>query len=304
MDMPFRTINELRKAGKLDEAWNVGCPAVQENPHDSYLKRAFFWVCYGYIKQVQNSISQRAKDNGNFEPRVEEIDRINFLLDWIEWLAIPPGGYEYRSLLLICQKNLESFPRLAILLFNCRQGLFEPDDKSPYQSERGESPSLMLTFSRKLAGCWLNHEAVRQINLMDMRLFFDQVRKEARDTQHIIWLDYDEAKCLIKAGQFEEARSFIIPVLKKKQTEAWAWGALAATYFHDNPNQAITLYSHGVKVSHDEKFALKLLVGLARLLAQEGTHAQASMCVLRAVNFYQANGWRIKQDLVNLQQQP
>ena len=303
MEQPFKVITELRKAGKLDEAWNIGYKAVQENPDDSYLKGAFFWVCYGYLKQVQGTISQRGKTNGNYLPNQSEIDRINFLLDWIEWLAIPPGGFEYRSLLLTCQKNLEVLPRLALLLFSCRQGLFEAGDKTPYRSDKGESPSLMLTFARKMANCWLNNEMVRQVDLADLRSFFNQVRREAGDRQHLLWLDYDEAKCLVVAGNFSVARAFIIPVLRKKQSESWAWGALAATYIREDPDTAIQLFAHGINHSHDEKFALKLLKGIAPLLVARGDTQQASMCIQRAVSCYQDNGWKVKADLVQLQQQ-
>lgn len=301
---PSKVVTELRKAGKLDEAWNVGCPAVQQNPHDNYLKGAFFWVCYAYLKQVQEPIKQRGQTRGNFQPNQTELDRINFYIDWIRWLSIPPGGFEYRSLLLLFQKNLESIPMLVLLLFTYRTTLFEPEDKAPYQSDRGESPSLMLTFVRKVARAWMDNKIVQQISIADLRQLFAQVRREAKDKQHIIWLDYDEAKCLIFSGNLETAREFIIPVLRKKQSESWAWGALAATYIKDDIDRAITLYSQGLCYSHDEKFALRLLKGIAPLLVAKGFTQQASMCIQRAVNCYQANGWNIKPDIENFQQQP
>ena len=303
VEQPFKVVTALRKSGQLDEAWNVGCPAVQESPHDRYLKRAFFWVCYEYIKRIQTTITQRGKANGNYLPNQTEADGINFYLDWVNWLDIPPGGYEHRNLLLTFQRNLDTFPKLVLLLFSCRQGLFEPSDKQPYQTDKGESSSLMLTFARKVAKCWLANNEARQINLTELRQFFSQLRREAGDRQNMIWLDYDEAKCLVSAGDFSEARAFIIPVLRKKQSESWAWGALAATYAHENPETAISLYAHGLNHSHDETFALRLLKGIAPLLASRGYTQQASMCVHRAVNCYELNGWNIKQDLIQLQQQ-
>ena len=48
-EQPFRKINRLRKAGKLQDAWDFGCPAVQESPNDIYLKGAFFWVPRRYF---------------------------------------------------------------------------------------------------------------------------------------------------------------------------------------------------------------------------------------------------------------
>ncbi len=304
-EQPSRTINTLRKAGKLQEAWDFGCPAVQERPNDAYLKGAFFWICYDYLKQVQGPIKERAQqNNGNFNPNTNELERINFLLDWVIWLNIPPGGFEHRNLLLLFQKNLECIPKLVLFLVQFGSNLFNDEDKVPYQTEKGESSSLMLKFARKVAKAWREHEDARQINIDQLLMMFDQIRKEAEDKQNLIWLDYDEAKCLIISGRFEQARVLVIRVLRKKQTASWAWGALATTYRKEEPSKAVMLFCKGLCHAHDEKFALPLLKGLAPLLAAQGQNALASMCVRRAVKCYEDNGWKIKVDLKKLTAQP
>lgn len=306
MEEPLsRTITNLRKEGKLQEAWDLACPAVQENPDDTYLKGAFFWVCYGFLKQVQVQIKSRALENeSNFKPNQGELERINFLLDWVIWLDIPPGGYEYRSLLLLFQRCLESVPKLALLLVKYGNTLFEKEDQKPYQGEKGESPSLMLTFARKVAKAWIENDEVKQVNVDHLLSIFEQVRTKAKDTQHMIWLDYDEAKLLIIAGRNDEARKLIIPVLKKKQSESWAWGALAATYRRQDADTAICLFAQGICCAHDEKFSLKLLKGIAPLLASKGFNKEASMCVKRTVDCYERNGWKVKPDVEQLTTQP
>lgn len=302
MDEPlFRVITNLRKTGKLAEAWEVGCPAVQENPQDAFLKGSFFWVCYDYLKEVQASIKQRAaSNNGNFQPSQSELDRINFLIDWIAWLNIPPDGFEYRSLLLVFQKNLEFWPKLVLLLFAHNESLFEAGDEEPYPGEKGESPSLMLNFGRKVAKAWLQSEEVRQIDVGDLQLFLDAVRRRSKDKQNKIWLDYDEAKCLIAAGNMSEARELVLPVLRAKQAESWAWGALAATYREESDDAAISLYAQGILSAHEDTFILPQLAAIAKLLAKEGSVDAASMCVKRAVGCYEAHGWRIKPNIEQL----
>ena len=66
---------------------------------------------------------------------------------------MPPGGFEYRSLLLLFQQNLETIPRLVLLLSRFGVDIFDKEegDNRPYQGEKGESPSLMLKFARKTA---------------------------------------------------------------------------------------------------------------------------------------------------------
>lgn len=301
----FQKVNRLRKSGNLAEAWDVGCPAVQENPNDQYLKGSFFWVCYAYLKEVQSNIKSRADNrNGDNTPSAGELDRINFLVDWIVWLNIPPGGYEYRSLLLTFQKNLECIPKLVLLLVRYSDSLFTDEDKQPFVNENGESPSLMLKFARKVAKSWMQNETARQLSVDDLCSLFSITRQQANDKQQQIWLDYDEAKCLIIAKRFDKARDCALSVLRKKQTESWAWGALATTYREEDPGAAIVLFSKALCCAQDDVFALPTLKGIAPFLADQGFTKEASMCVKRAVNCYLENGWNIKSDLEQLMTQP
>lgn len=300
----FQKVNRLRKSGNLAEAWEVGCPAVQEDPNDQFLKGAFFWVCYAELKEVQNQIKSRADiHNRGHAPNSAELARINYLIDWIKWLDIPSGGYEYRSLLLTFQKNLECIPNLVLLLLRYSSNIFLDEDKQPFVNDRGESPSLMLKFARKVAKSWIQNESIRQLPVDDICSLFAMTRQEAHDKKQLIWLDYDEAKCLIVANRFESARECALSVLRKKQTESWAWGALATTYREEDPTAAIVLFSKALCCSQDDAFALPTLKGIAPLLAAQGFTQQASMCLKRAVNCYVDNGWNIKSDLEQLMNQ-
>lgn len=300
----FQKINRLRKSGSLADAWDLGCTAVQEHPNDLYLKGAFFWVCFSYLKEVQSSIKTRAAaESENFTPSEIELQRINFLIDWIVWLNIPPGGYEYRSLLLIFQKNLECVPALVLLLMRWSDSLFTDEDKQAYVSERGESPSLMLKFSRKVAKAWMVNKNVRQLPVETLCSLFLRTKEEANDKQQQIWLDYDEAKCLILDKKYDQARACVLTVLQKKQTESWAWGALATTYRVEDPSAAIVLFSKALCCAHDDTFALPILKGIAALLAEQRYENEASMCVKRALSCYVEQGWKVKSDLEHLMSQ-
>jgi len=41
-EQPFRTVTNLRKAGNLQEAWNVGFSALEKSPQDAYLRDLYF----------------------------------------------------------------------------------------------------------------------------------------------------------------------------------------------------------------------------------------------------------------------
>lgn len=46
----FAEIRELKKTGRLVEAWNCGFSAFQQEPDNNFLRTSLFWVCYAGIK--------------------------------------------------------------------------------------------------------------------------------------------------------------------------------------------------------------------------------------------------------------
>lgn len=222
-------VNRLRKTGDLPGAWNTGFAALAENPQDRYLRGALFWVCYDYLKGFLQPIMVRGLQNNAYRPNDREYRDIEGVLEVIGQLQIPTGGFEYSRLLVLFRKNMDCFPTLIRQVMQHQTDLFNDEDKAPYVSDKGESPSLMLNCARKVALAWQNSGKHWQLPLAAVLALLDRVRAECRDVQHKFWLDYDQAKCLILAGQNREARDFILPVLRRKQSESWAWGALAAT---------------------------------------------------------------------------
>ena len=294
----------MRKAGDLQEAWNVGFAALEHSPQDMYIKGALFWVCYEFIKQQQGKISKRAASSNNFRPSDFEFERIEDLLQTIVSFDIPTGGLEYKMLLVQFKKNLEWFPSLVNLVLCHQDALFDEESKKPFQAEKGEIPSLMLSTARQIASAWLRAHKFWQLDLNQVLGFIHLARNQVSDTKHLIWLDYDQAKCLIVSGQYDQARELLLPILRKKQKEAWAWGALAATYQKQDHSLALKLFAKGIVSAHDVTFSLKLLQGAIPLLLANQQPTEASMCLKTVLQAYQSNGWKVKPELEQLTNQP
>ena len=190
------------------------------------------------------------------------------------------------------------------MVLNRKLDLFDDEAKEPFKTEKGEVPSLLLTYARKLAQYWLNNKFRKEMDLEPILSFMDAARDTCNDTQHKIWLDYDQAKCYVLAKQNDRARKLVIPILKKKQRESWAWSALAATFRENDQQSAICLYSQAINCAHEDSFALPALKSLALLLSSKGMNYEASMCLKRTINCYEAKGWKIKDSLQKLMSQP
>jgi tetratricopeptide (TPR) repeat protein len=303
-EQPFRTVTNLRKAGNIQEAWNVGFAALEQSPQDTYLKGALFWVCYEYIKHQQESIAKRAGASGNFRPSDFEFEKIEGLLQTVMKLEIQTGGLEYKMLLVQFKKNIEWFPTLVHFILHHQSDLFDDEAKKPFQAEKGEVPSLMLSTARQVTSAWLRMREHWQLDFNQVMAFVNTTRQQVSDTKHIIWLDYDQAKCLVVAEQYEQSRALILPILRKKQSESWAWGALAATYRKQDPQLAVKFFAKGIISANEVTFSLKLLQGIVPLLTSNQKQTEASMCLKRALSVYEDNSWKIKPELEQLSQQP
>ncbi|TEW54722.1 tetratricopeptide repeat protein [Psychromonas sp. RZ22] len=296
----FRTVNNLRKSGDIKGAWEHGFLALQSAPQDTYLKGALFWVCYEFIKQQLEKIAKRADASNNYRPSDFEFEQLESLLQTIVNLEIATGGLEYKMLLVQFKKSLEWFPTLIHLVLRHQVALFDDEAKKPFQAEKGEVPSLMLSTARQVASAWLRAREHWQLDLDQVMAFINQTREQASDTKHMMWLDYDQAKCLVVAGQYDQARSLILPILRKKQKESWAWGALAATYIKQDQSLAMKFFAKGITSAHDVTFSLRLLQGVIPLLLTNQKQAEASMCLKTALAVYQTKGWKIKPELEQL----
>jgi len=219
-------------------------------------------------------------------------------------LKVQPGGLEYKMLLVQFKKNLEWFPTLVRCVLNHQAALFDDESKQPYQAEKGEASSLMLSTARQVASAWLRAGKHWQLEFNHVMAFVNITREQVSDTQQLIWLDYDQAKCLVAAGLYEQARSMILPILRKKQSAGWAWGALAATYREQDPELAIQFFAKGIISAHEVTYSLTLLRGIIPLLLSKQQQTEASMCLKRVIAVYEDNGWRIKPEIEQLSKQP
>ncbi|MGI2028282.1 DUF7017 domain-containing protein [Endozoicomonas acroporae] len=298
----WQQVNRLRKAGDLPGAWNTGFAGLAENPQNRYLRGALFWVCYDYLKGFLQPIMLRGQQNSGYRPSDREYRDIEGILEVIGQLQIPTGGFEYSRLLVLFRKNMDCFPTLIRLVMQHQDDLFNDEDKMPYVSDRGELPSLMLNCVRKVALAWQSFGKHWQLPLSDVLALLDRARGECRDIQHKLWLDYDQARCLVMAGKNREAREFILPVLRRKQSESWAWGALASTYRQDDSEAAVILFAKGIGCAVNDQFSIPLLKGIAPLLMTQGKSREGSLFIKKLVHIYQSQEWAVKQNIIELTQ--
>jgi hypothetical protein len=296
----FQTIKELRHSGQPVDAWNAGYPALQNDPDNLFLKRSLYWACYDGIKSVQNQIIHRK----NKAPTQQEQEYITRWISCIEQLnlPIPCEELDYRFFNLF-KDNGEHYEAFVRFVIHNHSSLFTwPNDFTPYQGEEYESPSQIIKQARMVSKGWLTHRKDWDLSLSSLTSFINFAENKAQDHDKT-WLHYDYVKCLIGAKNYEAARNIVLPIVRKKTSEFWAWGALAATYMENDPKKAITCYCKGLGESKDPKYSVKMRGGLAQLLARQGQYSEASALLCSIADTYRNEGWALKPEYENMMAQ-
>lgn len=293
----FDEIREIKSTGNFEAAWQKGCLALEQESGNAFFQTSLFWVIYAALKKLVDPIKERE----NKAPTTFEQKQIDLWAARIVMLKLklPNENIDFRlwNLFRDCGKFCEP---ICLFILQSGRSIFGENDYAPYQSEKGESPSVVTKLARMVAANYLQHIEESQLDPGRVVALLRHAQENAQDSaQGKIWLDYDKARVFKAAGQIDKAREAYSSVLKRKGSESWAWFGLASTY-GDDPKKAICLTAHGLTCAHDPKFSIPGLVQMAVLLAESGAHEYASKVLIRLCDIYNQNGWPLKDKVLSL----
>ena len=72
---PNQELNDLRKAGRIEEAYKRGKELIRQHPDDKYLKGSFGWVLYDKMKKVVAKIASDEAVATNLQDKVRDLYR-------------------------------------------------------------------------------------------------------------------------------------------------------------------------------------------------------------------------------------
>lgn len=90
-----------------------------------------------------------------------------------------------------------------------------------------------------------------------------------------VWFYFYKAKMMVGLRKEEEARVFVVRVVREKSGEYWSWALLGDIVSGADPRLAISCYSNAMVCRADEKFLVNTRWNFGRLLHQEGFAAEA-----------------------------
>lgn len=295
-NFPNQQITALRKQGRLQEAYDLAHYHLAKNPNDQYIRAGLAWVLYAYVKIN----TDRVKNTKN--PATLNLNEIYSTIDGLlhEYsglgISLPDMVHSNIIRLLLELKSAQGFGKLVQFYEQAGVNAFGVDDMKPYSSERGTSPSLLTKVARQVCKIFLANKEFTENSELFVFSLFEKALNNSWE-QDKTWLLYDKVQLLNSLGRVEEAVKTMLPIVKKKRGEFWAWGMLGRILSDSNPEMAIACFCQGAMHCNDEKFAVKLHLELGLLLQREGFKQEAVTEILKVVQIRDQQGWPFNDEL-------
>lgn len=334
--MSFKEINELRKSGNLNAAFQRA-KEVLEQDNSLWNKRAMSWVLHDLLKQataggsvadVLEGLQQVASlelpdDEALFWERIPWIcgklvfdweedtrlfSRLDALFAAMRVLPLKRPGPGYSFLLKAFLKKGKSWPHwLSFVAWWDLESLL-PEDFEPVTLSNGRkgmaaAEQVIIAVSKHLLGQEAAEEAGQpQVQEQAVR-FLPIIQRMAKAHRELQYVQYYLAQLLQHMGQGAEAIRTFLPFARRKKEEYWVWDTLADLY-PEQPGIQFACWCKALTCKSEDKYSVKIRRKIIPLLLQRGEQGQAAAQVRILQSAYVREGWHIPPDVLDWLQRP
>ncbi len=299
--MNWNNIKSLRTSGKLSEARELAIDLISANPNDFRAKSELEWVFFSELKLLTGKIKTTLSNRRPVDVRV--VDEImNCLVEYKNLQPHKPG--------MACSSILKQISSIAphlpefinVVNWVGIKGL-RPEDWKPSEYQGKIYPSLAHDVARALCK-WVKASQSITKRKINFALEWADCVRQMMTSDDALWLDWDTAAVLRKAGDFHRASEVLAGVIKAKKNEFWVWAEAGRLYRSEQPDLALACFCRALLCRTEPKFQVNVHSDLAELLAEQGLFAQASQEVVAALTLRNTQGWSAGKDLENLVASP
>jgi hypothetical protein len=340
--MNFTQINSLRKAGQLDQAYELGRQALERHADDLWVHRAQAWVLYDLSKADAaagngRQLVQRMAEIGSLRLSAEEtIFWEAMLFVWGKYLRSLAGrpeaagqaaraffstlsplplaragkGYSYLlSSFLSLKKNLPA-ALLADFLRWWDLSLLAADDYLPPAAAGEQRPGMALAERAYIAyaaalekGC-SSAPAAEQAQWREQLQAFLPSLKNLVDAQPAyVYPPYYLGKLLLLQGEREQALQYFRPFALAKQRDFWVW-ELLSELFPPASEEHLACLCRALLCQSEAMFLVKVRQKLVKVLLQRQAFAQAQAEVKQLRTAYERGGFEVPRAVLQWEEAP
>jgi len=116
------------------------------------------------------------------------------------------------------------------------------------------------------------------------------------------WFPYYYGQLLVQTGDLENARELILPLVRKKRSESWAWRTLGETFPDGEEDKRLAcLCRAALCKTQNEGFVWRRHFFLGKLLLSMGHIPEAKYETAKAIAIRKAEGWSVPGDLAEME---
>ena len=292
-------VTALRKDGRIEEAYAKGYEFLEANPNDEYLKTAVGWVLYEKVKGI---VSQ-AK-HASFSDKTSSETLRNILRMYAK-LKLPRPDLLFSLLLSqVIQFPLEELAFFPKFMMWAGIDSFRPEDFCEQTTDNGKRYESLVEKTARAVGKisrGLTKEDffdIREVQTFAVHLIDFAVSEASLQKPEL--LDYHKALLLHSLGELEQAKETLLPFVRKKRNEFWAWQALADVVAEISPDEATNLYVKACLSCRDEAFAVNVFESLSSLAVSQNKFSLSKWAAYKAFQIRDQKGWSISPSLSRL----
>ena len=329
--MAFKDVMNSRKNGNNEEAYNTAIADYKKNHEDIWAKRALAWCIYDVLKanasynnrelfltklselrkldipdseelfwsNVVWPINIIVRDCTRSQNNVDK-NNVNNILDSlfeiVQELNFAKSAKEY-SLLLKAFLTAKEWNGIGAL---CDWWGFENFHQEDYESEvlsNGRKMPISLAESAYIAYA---KELINKKDQEKIKNFLPKIQDLAERYPKMQYPGYYVGKLLLASGSNkQEAVKALLPFVRKKQSDFWAWQLLADTFDNDNDKRMACLL-RAVHCHTQEQFLVNIYLILSKAFSQLHYYSDAKIYLDKYLRVKKETQTRVSMDANNM----
>lgn len=327
----IQDIINMCKDGRVQEAYDIAKTDSSAYPADVWGQRAFGWALYYTIKGDTDR-----KDYAKLLAHLEELHSLPLLTVKDDSMILDNVQFQVASFInnVIYATDPEAPQKLSVLFSHLKDYAFNPsrghsfllqaiikfdnwheladfidwwnldtlttEDYTAFTTREGNR--LMTLAERAFIA---QSKALLKTNNKDrIEAFLPKLEVLMNNHPEMVYPGYFYGRLLLKNGSnIDEELKVIIPFVRKKTNEFWAWRLLSEVYASD-PEIQLACLLRAVHCRTKEDFLVRVRIQLATMLLQSSQFSRAKHQVEIVAKTYVSNGWRLPDQVYYWTHQP
>ena len=318
--MSFSKIKQLRKEGRLKEAFELAQNELTANPTDIWAKRAIAWVYYDLLKNAANrnlleqiiDILKRIKQTdlpageniffesvawgiGKYLNKTKNIEPAFFgkLTEALKQLAIfkPAASFTFlvKSFLKKCEDS-------KVAREFMQWSGFENFRKEDYEKRELENGQKILSDVEQIYVAASKIFLKEPVDKQTIEDFLPLIAKLCADYPQMQYPHYYHAKLLLATGDKERFLKAFITFARRKKRDFWVWD-LMSEVFEKSDRRYFACLCRSLSCGAPVKFSLNVKEKFAEVLLNKSMKAEAKYEIEEVVKCRTFEHWHFTPNL-------